>query len=253
MVDIHAHILPWIDDGASDMEETLEMARMAVESGVTNMVATPHCNIPGLFENYYNREYMEVFMQVREALEKEEIPLVLHTGMEVFGTEEVPELFRAGKLQTLNKSQYLLVEFGFEENPYYVNEMLRRIRSCKIRPVIAHAERYEFVQNNPQIAYEWWKEGYLVQMNKGSILGRFGKKTQKTASRLLRHKLVSVIASDCHSSTQRTPWMLDVKKELEVKYPEKYLQVLFEENPARICANMPTYRFKAVPFETEER
>ena len=84
MIDIHAHILPGIDDGAVDMEETLEMARMAVDSGVTAMVATPHCNVPGIFNNYYDEEYIKVFNETEKALKREGIPLKLYQGMEVF-------------------------------------------------------------------------------------------------------------------------------------------------------------------------
>ena len=77
MIDIHSHILPGIDDGAEDMYETLEMAKMAVESGVTAMVATPHCNLPGLYDNYFSDAYVRLYQDCVRALKEERIPLTL--------------------------------------------------------------------------------------------------------------------------------------------------------------------------------
>lgn len=75
MIDIHAHILPGIDDGAEDMYDTLEMARMAADSGVNRIIATPHCNIPGMYGNYFGREYIDRYESVVRAVRKEKIPI----------------------------------------------------------------------------------------------------------------------------------------------------------------------------------
>lgn len=252
MIDLHAHILPGIDDGAKDIYESLEMAKIAVESGITAMVATPHCNIPGMFRNYYDQEFVEVFKMFEEALKEEEIPLILYSGMEVYVTPDILELLKKGKILTINGSRYLLVEFAFEEEPEYVDYMLDKIRESGLYPVIAHAERYRFVQNNLQMVYHWRRKGYLVQVNKGSLMGRFGRRAEYAAYRLLCHNLVSLIASDTHSPYQRTPYMRDVYGELSEEYSEKYLRILFEENPKRICEDKPTVRFELRPFEDEE-
>lgn len=249
MIDIHAHILPGIDDGSEDMYDTLEMASIAVESGVTEMVATPHCNIPGMFRNYYNENYVELFRETEQALKEEGIPLKLYLGMEVFMTSDVPVLLKEGKIQTLNGGHFILVEFGFDENPDYATNMLSQMKDLGLRPIVAHPERYEFVQDDPQIVYEWRKKGYLTQLNKSSLMGRFGKYTYRTAHQLLEHNLASVIASDAHSPFHRTPYMRDVYEELLEDYSEKYLKVLFEENPRRICRDLPTLRFELYPFE----
>ena len=116
MIDLHSHILPEQDDGAQSLRDSLEMARMAVESGVTAMVATPHCNIPGVYDNYYDTKFEENYQRVCNALEAEGIPLQLLCGMEVFATPDLPEMLAEGKLLTLNNSRYLLVEFPFEED-----------------------------------------------------------------------------------------------------------------------------------------
>ena len=117
MIDIHAHILPGIDDGAEDIYDTLEMARMAVDSGVKAMVATPHCNLPGLFDNYFSDAYVKVFQDSVQALAREKIPLRLYPGMEAFATDNLPDLLVDGKIMPLNQSRYVLVEFSFDEYP----------------------------------------------------------------------------------------------------------------------------------------
>lgn len=75
MIDIHAHILPGIDDGAEDLYDTLEMAQMAVDSGVDKIIATPHCNIPGMYGNYFGKEYIDKYESVVRAIREENIPI----------------------------------------------------------------------------------------------------------------------------------------------------------------------------------
>lgn len=251
MIDIHSHILPGIDDGAGDMDDTLEMLRMAAGCGIKEMIATPHCNVPGMYENYFSQEYVDKLRRVQRAAREEQIPVKVLPGMEVFSTYNVPDLIVQGKIMPLNQSRYILMEFAFDEEPEFAEDVLKRVREVGAKPVIAHAERYEFVQEDPQIVYEWRKKGYLVQLNKGSFLGRFGRRARRAAYLMMDHNLVSVIASDAHSPYQRTPYMLDAYDVLKEEYPGKYLRVLFEENPRRICENQPTIRFALRPFVEE--
>ena len=248
MIDIHAHILPGIDDGAEDMYDTLEMARMAADSGVDKIIATPHCNIPGMYGNYFGREYIDRYESVVRAVREEKIPIEILPGMEVFSTEDLPELIVNHKIMPLNQSRYILMEFAFDEDPEFADSILKRVEEVGARPVIAHAERYEFIQDYPQIAYRWFRKGYVIQANKGSFLGRFGGGPKRAADSLLRHNLISVIASDAHSPLQRTPYMLDAYEELSSEYSENHLDVLFQYNPARLCDNREILRLEPVPY-----
>ncbi len=244
MIDIHTHILPGADDGASNIQDTLEMVRMAADIGVTAMVATPHCNIPGGYSNYLGEEYKDRFRRAAEAVRQAKIPVQILPGAEVFATYDLVRLIREGQILTLNGSRYLLIEFDFGEDPAFADDVLEQVADIGIRPVIAHAERYEFVQEIPQIVYEWQKKGYFIQVNKGSVTGRFGHRAQLSAEWMLDEHLVSVIASDAHSPRRRTPYLLDAYEKLKRKYSRKYLQALFEENPRRMCENKPVVRFR---------
>jgi len=245
MIDIHAHILPGMDDGAEDLQDTLEMARMAVENGTMVMVATPHCNLPGIYDNYYDENYIETFRRVKRALQEHEIPLTLLPGLEVFATPDLPELIREGLIQTINGSRYLLLEFPFEEESEYVNAILDDVMKMGLCPVVAHAERYEFVQKGPGIVDQWKEKGILIQVNKASLMGKFGRAAYHAAHLMMRRFQVDVIASDCHRPYMRTPMMEDVYLSLARKYPEVYLAALFEENPEKICRNEAVTSFAA--------
>ena len=249
MIDIHTHILPGMDDGAQDLYDTLEMVRVAAQNGVAAMVATPHCNIPGAYENYFDDRYVKTITEVREAVHRENLPVSILPGMEVFGTPELPELLARGKIMTINQSRYLLMEFNFNEDPVLVEYILERVRNLKVIPVIAHAERYKFVQKNPNRVYQWRLKGYPIQINKGSFQGRFGRHAADTAYLLMDHNLVSVVASDAHSPYVRTPYMKDTYEKLLIHYPENYVNMLFKENPRRICENKPILGFTAKRVE----
>lgn len=249
MIDIHSHILPGIDDGSPDIEESIEMAMIAADSGVKYLVATPHCNIPGLFDNYLDERLMEAFMELRRVVNEEKIPIQILAGMEVFATPNLPELFRKKKIFSLNGTKYFLVEFAFDEDPRFCDAVLRDCRSLGYIPVIAHPERYYSVQEYPEIVFEWRMQGYGIQINKGSVLGRFGRSAKKTVDKLLRHQLVSCVASDAHSSYQRTPHMGEVLEYLLDEYGPEYTNLLLEENPQRILKGKSFVSQHLIPFE----
>ena len=148
----------------------------------------------------------------------------------------------------INQSRYVLIEFDFQENPDIATNLLIRVRDVGAKPVVAHVERYEFIQDNPQLLADWKEAGIYAQVNKGSFLGGFGSKAQKTAFQLLDHRLITVIASDAHGVASRTPHMLETYESLSERVTRQYLDVLFKENPQRICNNQPVLVHKTVSF-----
>lgn len=236
MVDIHCHILPEIDDGAVDIYDTLAMASLAVNSGVTAIVATPHCNIPGAPDNYFDDNLRKLIVKTRQTFADEGINLKLLSGMEVYVTYDLPDLIRQGKILTINQSRYLLVEFNFGEDPEFVEIMIERIKELKLIPVIAHPERYEFIKDNIDFARRLADSGCVLQANKGSFLGRYGASSQATSFELLKEGLVSVVASDAHNCTARTPYMTEAKHSIQSLCNTN---ALFSLNPRKICANKP--------------
>ncbi len=246
MIDIHCHILPGVDDGSRGMSMSVEMARLARSSGTDVIVATPHCNIPGLFSNYYGSWFDRLFDETREVLNEYGIELL--PGMEVFCTYDTPQLIDEGRVLTLNQSRYLLVEFDFGISYDTALSILKSIRERGLTPVIAHAERFDFIKNSPHAAFKLVEAGYILQGNKGSFVGDYGSRVQKTAYLLLKHGLYSVIASDAHNYTSRNPYMKDVYRELKYDISEEILDVLFRENPEKIIENREVRQLERFDF-----
>lgn len=247
MIDIHAHILPKLDDGSPDMESSVEMAELAAESGVTALIATPHCNQRGVFENYAAAELAEQFEKFKSVLRERGTPLEVYPGSEVYCAENSARLFREGKLLTLGNSRYLLTEFDFYADTGYMQWMLEELLDAGCVPVIAHPERYFALQESPHIIEKWLTRGMGIQLNKGSLFGRFGSSAARLAHYLLREGMVSCIASDAHGARVRTPDMSMAVEFLSMEYSEGLAQLLLTDNPKRILQD----RELVLPYEFE--
>lgn len=236
MIDIHAHILPGIDDGAQNMADALEMAVMAVESGVKIVAATPH-SLDVRHTNFWGAGLQGVLTDFRAALKKAGIPLTVVPGMEIFGTPEVPGLLKRGKLIGLNGSRYPLVEFAFANYAAQATDILEQICAMGLHPVVAHPERYFYIQQDPSLLNLWVEMGCLLQVNKGSLLGYFGRNEQALAMELADRGFAFAVASDAHSPLARTTWMGDVKKLLREEFSPLAAHMLLEENPGKLLKN----------------
>lgn len=237
MVDIHTHILPNIDDGSESLRESLEMLRLAYRGGTTELVATPHYMDQGLYENEYDAFLEDRFARLQEAAEEHDIPVKLFLGQEIFMVPNLMELLFAGKAKGLNGTRYLLVEFPFERYEAWCDSVLRHAYREGYIPVIAHPERYHYVMEDPHFAYRWLEQGYLLQLNKGSVLGQFGREVRHTARILLFEQMVHLVASDAHRSDRRTPYLLDAYEEIAHLLDEEAADLLLTENPQKILRN----------------
>ena len=236
MIDIHCHILPDLDDGSTDLDESLAMAHIAATSGIEGIIATPHfrgeeqglAQLPKMLSRYRH---------FARALVRAGIPVKLYPGAEILCLPSTPRLARQKELPTLADTNYLLVEFLFEETQEYMDSILRQIHDCGYRLVIAHPERYTAVQRNPAIADRWSRLGYALQLNKGSLLGAFGDRVQSTATALLEDGVIRLIASDAHSIARRTTDMRPLRQWLSRECPAEAAAILLEENPKRLLQN----------------
>lgn len=231
MIDLHCHILPELDDGSRSFSESLEMARLAVESGITAVVATPHC-IDDRTEQVHRATLL-----LREALEEAEIPLRLYMGMEIFGTAETARLLQEKKLFTINDSQYPLIEFSFRSSGREETEILQSVIRAGYRPLVAHPERYRYLFENPRLLNLWTRMGCLFQVNRGSLMGRFGDGPRRLGKALVERGFATVVASDAHSASARTPWMQDIREMLSQKVSPAAAEYLLLRNPKSIIRN----------------
>ena len=235
MLDLHCHILPGVDDGASDPEISLRMAAVAADCGVRHIFATPHCNTRSQQKNFRDRRLIGAFRALQTMLDEAGIPVTILAGAEVLARGHFEEHLAAGDFMTLNGSRYLLLVFYFDEEPDYMEDCLRAVERRGLTPVVAHPERYFCVQRSPELAQRWAEGGRVLQLNKGSLLGELGPEAFETAALLLRRGAVSVLASDAHHFLRRSPDMLPLLDCLARRFPEADPELLLRVNPLRIA------------------
>lgn len=238
MIDLHCHILPGVDDGAENATAACRMAEQALNSGVHTVVVTPHCNLRGVRPNYRGPALDRQFALLQALLRQRGLPLRLLPGAEVFAhSDNIRPLLEAGRLTTLNHSRYLLVEFPFGAPGREITATLEAVARRGCVPVVAHPERYTAVQWDPRLAALWFRRGYIIQVNKGSLLGRLGQSSEETARELLRRGFIHVIASDAHDPDYRTAGFRSLLPLLERRCDPAYIDLLLRVNPERIVCD----------------
>jgi protein-tyrosine phosphatase len=223
LIDIHCHILPGVDDGASDMKASLEMAKAAVEEGITTIIATPH-----LSPRYQNHKttILQKVQTLNETLKTEKIPLTILPGQEPRIYGEMVEDYESGKLLTLNDgNKYIFVELPSNHVPRYTKQLLFDIQLKGLTPIIVHPERNQEVIEHPDVLYSFVKDGTLTQITASSITGHFGKKVKKFSLELVENNLTHFIASDAHNITSRAFRLQRAYEEVENEFgvSQRYL------------------------------
>ena len=240
MTDIHCHILPGFDDGAADMAEALNMIRMAEQCGVTDIAVTPHFMGESRSLGILNRMYVR-FERLVHAVRTEGLNVRLYPGAEILCLPQTVELAREHFLPTLGNTDYVLCEFYFDTPFAEMDAILDGIAAQGYRVIVAHPERYESIQVDPRGVDLWFRKGFVIQLNKGSILGAFGYRIQKTAEWILNGGLAHVVASDAHSVSRRTTDLEPVRQHLLERYPPMYVQILTQYNPGRILRGLEMF------------
>ena len=242
MIDIHTHMLPGIDDGSQFMDESVRMAHIAYDSGTDVVVLTPHCNADRGYANFDITVIREMIGRFRTRLEEEDIDLELIEGMEILLSDNTIGLLERDELLSINKSRYYLVEFGFDCDFGYMEELLSKVISLGKVPVVAHPERYSNIQGRPSLVKKWLDMGCLIQANKGSVAGRFVRQAFNTVLELLDEDYITCIASDAHGSQVRTNDMESTYIKIKNEFGKKYAEKLFDNNPRAIINNIDIRR-----------
>lgn len=202
MIDIHAHILPGLDDGPETPEDSLEMAWAFVKAGYTTVVATPHV-IPGVYD-HTRAAILHSVRRFQERLQAAGIPLRVLPGAEYHLSDRLLPLLRAGDLLTLNDTgKYLLVELPFYQIPEYVSRFLFELLLAGVTPIIAHPERNDFLARDPAALAEMRARGILAQVTAGALTGLFGSAAKRVAAAFVREGTAQFIATDAHGPGAR--------------------------------------------------
>ena len=241
MIDTHAHILPGIDDGAKTFEDSLAMLKQAKIAGVTDIVLTPHY-LKGTKYNTQNTRKWELYQELKQKAEEARININLYLGNEIYIDAELPEMLAGyvGKktnlmyeVATLNSTKYVLVELPVRTEDRSAKTTLTAIIKMGFIPLIAHPERYYYVQNNMEIVDDYIKMGCLLSGDILALVGKYGKREERTLKKLIQDDKIFCLATDAHKPAD---YVLDSarKKLLRNVRSEVKVRELLETNPRRI-------------------
>ncbi len=193
-VDMHSHVLPGIDDGAQNPQESIELIRVMMSLGIKKIIATPH-----VMNDYYRNtpESINNALAVLKAeLVKEEIDIPVEASAEYFFDEIFMGLVEKNNLLPINK-KYILFEFSFVSPPPVFIPTLQKLKDAGYQPILAHPERYPYYNIGQYKNLKDW--GVMLQINTISLTGYYGPETRKAAEELVDHDLVDFISSDMHA------------------------------------------------------
>lgn len=253
MIDFHSHILPNIDDGSRSIEETFDLIKEAEEVGFDSIISTSH-----YIENYYevNSAERQIWIDaISKALKQKNIAVKLYLGNEVYFTHNIIELLLKRKIVTMNKSNYMLFEFPLNAKPLHIEEVIFELMEHKIIPILAHPERYSFVQEKPDMIPSLIESGVLMQSNYGSILGLYGEKAKILVKKFLECNMIQFLGSDVHRHKSIYPKIPTMIEEIKKIVGEEKIKELTTTNPQSVLDNekIETEDPKEMKFSFKEK
>ena len=195
-IDLHAHVLPDVDDGSRDEEMTKDMLEAALKAYVVHINATVHHRnnlSPG------NDEIEKAFAAVKKIRDAESMPLSLSLSMETEFYPEAEDLFKTNRLSLTGKQgKYALIEFTADVNSQAAVALVFQLSMDGFKPIVVHPERFYFIQRHPEVAGELQGRGALIMPNATSLVGKYGVTAMLTAEKILENGHADALASDAH-------------------------------------------------------
>lgn len=204
LMDIHCHIMSGIDDGAINDEASLKMLKQAKAEGITDIIATPHF-FPG--SRAYKNELQEKKLEELNALsQKNNLAITIYEGNELYLEKGAYDAVKTNECKPLGGTRFVLVEFSFYDRPSgtMLNE-LKLFTDNGYKPIIAHPERYSWVNSSPDLLTSFIKMGCKLQLTTSSVLGLLGRSIQKLAKTMIEKDMVYCISSDAHDPIENKP------------------------------------------------
>lgn len=232
MKDIHSHILPGIDDGARNVEESIKLLEKFYDNGVTDIILTPHY----IYNSNYNSNNKEKMLLLNE-INKKYKKVNLYLGNEVYISDNIPELIKQNEISTLNNSKYLLIELPMNSEIKNLDSIIFDIMRNGIIPIIAHPERYVYVQNNINYFDEFLDMGVLLQGNYESLFNKYGSRVNKTLKKLLKKNAITFLGSDIHRIDHKSNIEQLIKKLLKVIKDKEKIDLLINKNIEKVIKN----------------
>lgn len=243
MIDLHSHILPGLDDGASTWEDSLEMARLAVEDGIRTMVASPHLfqhRAVNLSEVNYKEAILAKISEFKQQLEAAGLDLEILPGCDFPLSFEGLQLLENNQILTINDGKrYLLLEFPDSSIPPATEDICFRLNSKGIIPIITHPERHLIFQEMPKKLQRLIELGCLVQLTAAGLTGGFGRQVARAAQEMLRNGYCHILASDAHNPRSRPPLLSKALEAASSLVGQKRALAMVTTTPEKIIKGEP--------------
>lgn len=247
MIDIHNHILPGIDDGATDWEQSIAMAHVAVEDGITDIVCTPHW-VLGKYENTRGT-VLTLLDELKKRLSDNGIALRLHPGMELRLDSSLISRIQEGEILTINdRKAYALIELPEEALPRNLEDFFWQLQLQNIKPIIGHVERNPVLRQDPIRLYRWAEMGIITQVTAASLLEEFSPEIRDFAIQIVEHRMVHVLVTDAHGLRMRTPKLSDAYKVVENILGPDGAREMTCDLPGRILMGEPVLTAEPIPM-----
>lgn len=234
MTDTHSHILFNIDDGSNNIEESIAILKEMAEVGFKHVILTPHY-IEGTEYSVTNEEKDIRFALLEKRIKEENLDITIHLGNEIFLHNNLIASIEGAKCYGLNKSNYLLVELPFHNQIRGLIDILYEFKVKGYTPIIAHPERYTYLQDNPDLVDKLKEEGTLFQCNYSSILGYYRKDAERLMKYMLKKHYVDYLGTDIHHINKA--FVLDnfdkIKKNIIKITGDEYFNEIMEN-----CSNL---------------
>lgn len=228
MIDIHNHILPGIDDGPTDITQSIDLLQQAKSQGITGIIATPHHLSPRYTNSIQNvKSLINEMMQIPAI---RNISITIYHGQEIRLTDQIVDEITKGNISGLNDSQYLLIEFPSNEVPLYTKQLFYELQLMGFIPIIAHPERNKILANDLNMLFDLINIGALSQLTASSLLGNLGKKIQKTSLKMISYELAHFVASDAHHSVSRPFEIKQLFKHRKLKKLNTKIETMFNHS-----------------------
>ena len=235
MIDFHSHIIPKIDDGSKSIEETYDMLLEAKEAGFTDIIMTSHFTT-----HYCEPTVQEINVwkeKLQELLRVKNVDINLHSGMEIYVSNRLEELICNNKILTIENSKYILMELPINASINYLDSIIYILESHGLKLILAHPERYLYVQSNPTLIEEYKEKGILIQCNYGSIIGQYGKKAEHIMKMILKKGQVDFLGSDCHGKNTVYKQIPNAVKKIKKIITEEEFYKISTQNPKNVLEN----------------
>ncbi len=227
MVDIHAHALPFVDDGSSSFETSFIMLEGAISQGVTDIILTPHFSL-GEYDTPAT-VLREEFEKFTAKVKEKGLAVNLYLGQEIFVRRDFKKIFESGNILTMNGTKKVLIEFDTSHD-FDIAEAVYDLKIMGYEPIVAHFERYTYADIS--VAEEIKSLGGYIQVNAESLVGKTKHTYYKKVKPLIKEDLVDFIASDMHDFRQS---LMSKAYDFTVrKFGAETAEKLFKENAKQI-------------------